>query len=186
MARRFPIVAAPVRLADLRAARAGVWSSEFSGMLSRLSIIVSALSVALLFAGQQHAEAGFLSANARSWQVKDDAVGSTAFSGVVFTAVLDEGAGAGAAEQNVDSTPDLAAAARNVVLSLTAGAFAAGGMNSSAPEVDGQSVPVVADVPAVTPADVPMVAWVGAEGCASLPAPLSTGILRPPRSRVRG
>jgi hypothetical protein len=150
-------------------------------MFSRASIIVSALSVALLLLGQGTAEAGFLSASPFPLQGVDDSTGS-----VAFTGVLDEGAGAGAADQSAGSTPDLAAAARNVALSLTAGAFATGGMSSSTPEVNGQSVPVVADVPAVTPTDVPMVAWVGAEGCASLPAPLSTGILRPPRSRVDG
>lgn len=150
-------------------------------MFSRALIIVPALSVALLLMGQGSAEAGFLSASPTPWQGMDDAGGS-----VALTGVLEEGAGAGTAEQNAVSPPDLAAAARNVALSLTAGAFAAGGMSSSTPEVNGQSVPVVADVPAVTPTDVPMVAWVGAEGCASLPPPLSTGILRPPRSLVVG
>jgi hypothetical protein len=150
-------------------------------MLSRASIIVSALSAALLLMGQGSVEAGFLSASPLPLQGMDDMAGSVAFPGV-----LEEGAGAGAADQNAVSTPDLAAAARNVALSLTAGAFAAGGMSSSTPEVNGQSIPVVADVPAITPTDVPMVAWVGAEGCASLPPPLSTGILRPPRSHQAG
>jgi hypothetical protein len=150
-------------------------------MFSRSFIMASVLSAALLLTGQRAAEAGFLLASPPPPQGLNDSTSSIAFPGM-----LDEGAGAGAANESGTSLPDLAAAARNLALSLSVGAFAAGGMNSSAPEVDGQTVPVVADVPAITPTDVPMVAWVGAEGSASLPPPLSTGILRPPRSRNAG
>jgi hypothetical protein len=150
-------------------------------MFSRSFLIASVLGAALLLTGQNAAEAGFLLAGPRPAQGLNDSTFAVAFPGL-----LDEGAGAGAAEQSDASNPDLAVAALNAALSLSAGAFAAGGMNSSAPEVDGQTIPGVADVPTITPTDVPMVAWVGAEGSASLPPPLSTGILRPPRPRMAG
>lgn len=104
-----------------------------------------------------------------------------------MTSPFDDGAGAGSStEQDSSATADSPVVVRDAVLPVPVGSFAPGGMSSSTPEVNGQSVPVLAVVPAVTATDVPMVAWVGAEGSASLPAPLSTGILRPPRSVVSG
>lgn len=149
----------------------GVFPHLETRFMGSKSLVAALAMFGVLVIEQESVQAGFLSANSRTWLVSDmPSADESWFEG-----------GAGSSVSGEEPT-DRTAITLNAALSTTMRVPRRGGMSSSAPQLRGSGAAFFAIIEIARPADHPLVTWVCTESRVSLPRRAGSGILRPPRS----